>query len=227
VATKKPAAKPVAKAAPKPVAKAPVAKPPVAKAPVAAAPPKPILVSVPTFFNVSTKENIMATAFETNPEKIAETIKASVSQFSTSAESAMTSGKAAMEQISAKSKEAVEGSMKSVEEMTETARGNVEAMMASAKLASTGLESIATHIGEMTKKSFEEAQAVAKSMAAVKSPNELMQIQNDFAKAQYESIVAEMSKMTEMMMKLSGEIMEPVQNRVAITTDKLKTTFTK
>jgi hypothetical protein len=30
-----------------------------------------------------------------------------------------------------------------------------------------------------------------------------------------------------MMVKLAGEIMEPVQNRIAIATDKVKTTLTK
>ena len=64
-------------------------------------------------------------------------------------------------------------------------------------------------------------------MTGVKNPNELMQLQSDFAKAQYDSAVAEFSKLTEMMVKLSGEIMEPVQNRVAIATDKIKTKFAK
>jgi phasin family protein len=169
----------------------------------------------------------MATAFETNPEKIAETIKAGVAQINTSAEAAMTSGKAAMEQITGKSKEAVEQSMKSLEEMTDVARGNVEAMLAAARSASTGIETISAHVSEVSKKSFEEVSAMAKAILAAKTPNEMMQMQSEFAKSQYDSAVAEMSKLTEMMVKLSGEIMEPVQNRVAITTDKIKGAFNK
>jgi phasin family protein len=189
--------------------------------------PRPVLKSVPTPLTPYFQESLMATAFETNPEKIAETLKASVAQLNTSAEAAMTSGKAAMEQITAKSKEAVESSMKSLDEMTDMARGNVEAMLASAKTVQSGIEAMVAHVSEVTKKSFEEASAIAKSMASAKTPNEMMQLQTDFAKAQYDSAVAEFSKMTEMMVKLSGEAMEPMQNRIALATDKMKTLFNK
>ena len=164
----------------------------------------------------------MATAFETNPEKLAEAMKAGVAQFTS-----MTNGKAAMEQITAKSKEAVEHSMKSLDEMTEMARGNVEALLASARAATAGIESVAAHVSEASKKSFEEASSIAKAIAAAKTPNEMMQLQSDFAKKQFDSAVSEFSKLSEMMVKLAGEVFEPVQNRVAIATDKIKTTFNK
>ena len=218
------AAKPTVKPAVKPVAVKPAVKPvavkPVAPAAASANRPKPVLASITNIFKPSTKEKIMATAFETNPEKIVETIKSSVSQLNTS-------GKAAMEQITAKSKEAVENSMKSVDEMTDMARGNVEALLASARAASAGIEAIATHVSAASKKSFEEASAVAQSMTGVKNPNELFQLQSDFAKTQFDQAVSEFSKMTEMLVKMSGEVMEPVQNRVAIATDKIKTKFAK
>jgi phasin family protein len=117
--------------------------------------------------------------------------------------------------------------MKSLDEMTDLARGNVEALIASAKAATTGIEAITAHMTEVSKKSFEEATAVAKALTGAKTPNELMQIQSDFAKAQFDGAVAEFSKLSEMMVKLGGEIMEPVQNRVAIATDKMKSTLTK
>ena len=161
----------------------------------------------------------MATAFETTQEAV----KNTVHQLNTSAEAAIESSKAAIEQVTAKSREAVEASMKSLDEITDMARGNVEAVMASARAASTGIESITAHVTEISRKSFEDASAVAKSLTTAKSPNELMQLQTDFAKAQFDSMVAEMSKMTEMMMKISGDVMEPVQNRFAIATDKMKT----
>ena len=237
------ATKPVAKktAATKPVIiTPPVVTPPVtpalrsvatsaaAPAPkVEASRPRPVLASVFTPVTPSIKESLMAAAFETNPEKIAETLKAGVAQLNTSAEAAMTSGKAAMEQITAKSKEAVESSMKSLDEMTEMARGNVEAMLASARTTQAGIEAMVAHVSEVSKKSFDEASVIAKSMTSAKTPNEMMQLQSEFAKTQYDSAVAEFSKMTEMMVKLSGEAMEPMQNRIALATDKMKTLFNK
>ena len=161
----------------------------------------------------------MVTAFETSQE----TVKNTVAQLNTSAEAALASSKAAMEEMTVKSKEAIEASMKSMDEMADLARGNVEAVIASARAATTGLEQVAAHITETSRKSFEDMTAIAKSAAAAKTPNELMQLQSDYAKAQFDTVVSDFSKMTEMMMKISGDIFEPMQNRMAIATDKMKT----
>lgn len=192
--------------------------PPTAETPMRV---PPVLKSVSTTFSL--KEHPMATAFDNTQE----TVKSTVSQLSKTAEDAMANGKAAMEQITVKSKEAVEQSMKSLDEMTDMARGNVEALLASARAASAGIEAIASHVADLSRTRFDEASTAMKAMTAAKTPNELMQLQSDFAKGQFDAAVGEFSKMTEMMVKLAGEVMEPMQNRIAIATDKLKTTFNK
>lgn len=220
-----------------PVTALPIIAAPVSADPAVAAPAAPVVAPVtpdrtPPILNTVPispvyKEKIMATAFETTKDTVADTVKASVSQFNESAEAAMTNGKAAMEQVTAQAKDAVESSMKSLDEMTEVARGNVEALLASARVAAAGFETLAAHLSEVSRKSFESTTSTARAMASVKTPNELFQMQSDFAKAQFDSAVSEFSKLTEMMVKMSGEVMEPVQNRVAITTDKMKAVFTK
>ncbi len=168
------------------------------------------------------KELNMATAFETTQDAV----RSTVSKLNTQAETAINNGKAAMEKVAAKSKEAVEASMKNMEELTEISRANVEALIASAKAATAGVEQVMTHLTESSKKSFEDTTAMVKTLASAKTPNELMQLQSDFAKAQFDNAVADYSKLTEMMIKLAGEVMEPVQNQVAVVTDKLKAAFT-
>lgn len=165
----------------------------------------------------------MASAFETTQEAV----RTTVSTLNTQAETALNSGKAAMEQVAAKSKEAVEASMKSLDEMTEMTRANVDALLASARVATTGVEQMVAHLTEVSKKSFEDATVAMKGLAAAKTPNELMQLNTDFAKAQFDSAVSEYSKLAEMMVKLTGEVMEPVQNQIAIATDKMKSAWTK
>ena len=180
-------------------------------------PASPALTEIPA--TPIYKETIMATAFETSTD--------TVKQFNDSAEAAMTNGKAAMEQVSAQAKGAADASMKSIEEMTDVAKGNVEAMLASARLAAAGFETLAAHISDVSRKSFESTTTAARALTAAKTPTELFQLQSDFAKTQFDQAVSEFSKMTEMLVKLSGEVMEPVQNRVAITTDKMKSAFNK
>jgi phasin family protein len=168
------------------------------------------------------KEPIMATAFETTQEAV----RTTVNTLNAQTEAAVNNGKAAMEQVAAKSKEAVEASIKSLDELTDMSRANIDALIASAKAATTGVEQVMTHLTEVSKKSFEDTTAMVKGLAAAKTPNELMQLQSDFAKAQFDSAVAEYSKLSEMMVKLAGEVMEPVQNQMAVATDKLKAAWT-
>ena len=205
---------PVAAAAPQPVAPPPVAPAP-AVPPIVITPPAPVIPIK--------KEFTMATAFDTTQN----TVQSTVTQLNASAEAAMSKGKEAMEQVAAKSREAVEAGMKSIDELTAHAKGNVEAMLASARAATTGMETLAQHVADFSRKSFEETTAAARAMTTVKTPNELLQLQNDFAKTQFDSAISEMSKLSEMMVKMAGEVFEPVQNRIAIAAEKVKTSFNK
>ncbi|MFQ3595011.1 MAG: phasin family protein, partial [Sphingomonadaceae bacterium] len=82
---------------------------------------------------------------------------------------ALAQGKANLETVVEKGQEMMGTAVKSVSDMSEFAKGNVEAMMASAKVATAGAETIANMMVEHSKKSFEEATAAMKAMAAAKS----------------------------------------------------------
>lgn len=219
--------RPANKAVTKPLAEATIAQAAVspAEAPIPAAVEQAVVaeiapvaeriadVSSPT--TAPKKESIMATAIETTQETVR-----------TAAETAMSNGKAAMEQVTAKSKEAVETSMKTLEELTAVSRGNIEALIASAKVAATGMEQVMSHITEVSKKSFEDTSAHVKSLTSAKNPTELVQLQTEFAKARWDVAVAEYSKLTETLVKLAGEVAEPMQNQFAVVTDKLKASWT-
>ena len=230
-------AKPVAAVAkpavaPKPKAVAPVVTPqpaaavvsptvtaPTAPAAVLAAPvatPAPAPIAPPTIETVKPEEPKMNETMTNMSNGTTDAIKSS-------ATAAYSNGKAALEQVTAKSKETIEHGMKSLDEMSAMAKGNVEALIASTKAATAGLETIAHQVAEFSRKSFEDTTAAARALTTVKTPNELMQLQSDFAKAQFDAAVAEMSKLSETLVKLAGEVFEPVQNRIALATDKLKT----
>ena len=220
VKAKRSAKRPASKAAPVTAASGLDAVVPAAEP----APPAPATAKVyPLPTALPTKELIMATAFEATTE----TVRAAASTLNAQTETAINSSKAAMEQVAAKSKEAVEASMKSLDEMNDMARANVDALIASARAATAGVEQVVAHLTDVSKKSFEESTAMMKSLAAAKTPNDLMQLQTDYAKTQFDSAVTEYSKLTEMMVKLAGEVMEPVQNQIALATDKMKSAWTK
>ena len=218
------AAAPIATAAPEPVpapvGAAPVATPPVEHVPEPTHPePTPTPAPPPA---VTPKETTMADQFTTAADAMKTGAEQMKNTMTATTENAMSQGKATMEQIAGKSREAVEHGMKQVDELVGVARGNVEAMLAASRAATAGLETIAHQVADFSRKSFEETTAAARAMTTVKTPNELMQLQNDFAKTQFDHAISEMSKLSETMVKLMGEVFEPIQKSATVTTDKVK-----
>jgi phasin family protein len=108
------------------------------------------------------------------------------------------------------------------EEMSSFGKGNIEALMESSRIVARGFETIGQDAAAYAKKSMEEATAAARTLAAVKSPAEFMKLQSDFMRQSFDAIVAETSRNTEAMLKLAGEVVQPISNRVALAADKVK-----
>lgn len=135
---------------------------------------------------------------------------------------AFAAAKPTYEAFAGKAKEMIEQNMKSMTEMTEFAKGNVEAMVASAKAATTGAETIMAAVVEHGKKQYEGSTAALKSFTTVKTPAELFQLQNDFIKGQFDQTVAMWSNLSETMLKVAGEVTQPLSSRMALATEQMK-----
>lgn len=112
--------------------------------------------------------------------------------------------------------------MKTISDVTEFTKGNVDALVASAKAVQQGAEVISAAVVENSKKCFEEAQSTLKEMTAAKSPNDIVQLQNTFARSQFDQAVASWSQLSEVFLKVAGEVVQPLSNRVAIATEAAK-----
>lgn len=121
-----------------------------------------------------------------------------------------------------RAKGAVEKSQKLFEEANEFGKGNIEALVESSKIAARGIEAIGQEAAAFAKKSFEEATTAAKTMSSVKSPTELMKLQSDYVRAAFDAMVQQTSRNTEAMLKLAGEVVQPLSNRAALAAEKLK-----
>ncbi len=117
---------------------------------------------------------------------------------------------------------AFEKGTKLFDEFNDFAKGNVEAFAESSKIAAKGFESFGQDAADYGRKSFENATAAAKQFASVKSPTELFKLQGDYARTAFDSIVAETSKNTEALLKLAGDIAQPLSNRAAVAAEKIK-----
>lgn len=124
--------------------------------------------------------------------------------------------------VNEQARTAFEKNARIVEEMTEFTRGNVEALVASSKVAARGVEALTQEAADYSRKSFEEASSVLRSFTDVKSPSDFFRVQSEFAKSQFDSMVAESSKLSEAMLKLAGEVFEPLSSRYSVAAEKVK-----
>ncbi len=130
---------------------------------------------------------------------------------------------AAFGDVNERAKTAMEKSARLMEEMTEISRGNVEAIVASSKVAARGVETLTQEAADFGRRSFEEASSTLKSFAEVKSPTDFFRLQSDFARAQFDAMVAESSKLSEAVIKLAGEVAEPITSRYSVAAERVKT----
>jgi phasin family protein len=122
--------------------------------------------------------------------------------------------------VSVKGQDAVKKSQAFAEQLTEAAKANIEAVVESSKIATAGARDLGTEIVATTKSGVEHAQNAIKSLTQVKSPTEFFQLQSDLMRASFDRMVADGSKLTEQMVKLTGEAVQPLSNRASVNAEK-------
>jgi phasin family protein len=125
--------------------------------------------------------------------------------------------------VNQRAKLATDKTAKIVEELAEITRGNVEAMVASSKVAAKGVETMGQGAAAYSRKSFEDASAAFKSFSNVKSATDFFKLQGDFARSAFDSAVAESARVSETVLKLAGDVAEPLTSRYTVAAERVKT----
>ena len=110
---------------------------------------------------------------------------------------------------------------KAAEEFANVARANVEALVEAGRVAAEGARTIGQDFIATGRDNVEQAADAVRSLAEAKSPTEYMQLQGDFARASFDRLVAESSRLTETMVKLAGEAFQPLSNRATANAERL------
>lgn len=192
-------AKPVQKKAAKPAAKKAAPKKAAAKtiAPTTKAAPKPVAAAT----------------------KGLKTMNDTVKKF---AEDAKTRAEALTADFNEKAKEAFAKSSKLAEEAVEFNKANIEALVESGKIAAKGIETLGQEGVTFARKSFEDTTAALKGYTAVKSPTEFFKLYAENSKKAFDAAVAQTSKTSELVVKLTNDSFAPISNRVSVITSKMK-----
>ena len=122
--------------------------------------------------------------------------------------------------VGAKGQDAVRKTQLLAEQMSEAAKANMEAVVESGRIAAAGARDLGTEIVATTKSGVEQATAAVKTLAEAKSPTEFFQLQSDMIRASFDRMVADGSKITEHMVKLAGEAIQPLSSRASVNAEK-------
>ena len=114
-------------------------------------------------------------------------------------------------------------SQKVAEELADLTRANVEAIVEAGRVAAEGARAIGQDVVATGRDGAEKAADAIRSLAEAKSPTEYMQLQGDFARAAFDRMVAEGSRLTESFVKLAGEAFQPLQSRASANAERFNT----
>lgn len=105
--------------------------------------------------------------------------------------------------------------MVKIEEIQQYGKEQFESAAASAGDVQKSFQAIAAAVGDYTKKSFEDGQAYVEKLSNVKSLDKVMEVQTEFAKASYETFVAESQKIGALYADLAKQSFKPFEGMMS------------
>jgi phasin family protein len=126
-------------------------------------------------------------------------------------------GNAAREQL----EKASQTAYKSYEEISKLQKDNWDAFVASSQIWAKGAEVVGKAWMTLAQDTMENAASTAKALVGVKSLREAVDLQTDFAKGNFDKFVAESTKLSETVVKVANDAMEPITARVNVTVEKI------
>ena len=107
--------------------------------------------------------------------------------------------------------------MKNVEQFQNHAQEQNEVAMASATTLAASAKTIATAHAEYARKAFQNASEFISNLTSLKSPDEAMKLQADYAKSAFETFVAESKKISELYANFAKQAFQPLIARMTPT----------
>lgn len=101
-------------------------------------------------------------------------------------------------------------------------KSNIEAVVESSKIAAKNLEVLRDESLSFARKSFEDQSLAMKSLTSVKSPADFFKLIVENNKKAFDAAVAQTSKNSEMLVKMSTDSFAPISNRMSVITSQLK-----
>ncbi len=120
------------------------------------------------------------------------------------------------EQVEKVSKQAFQ----TYDDLTAFNKDTVEAVVASSQILAKGFETVSKTWVAFAQSSMEQSVSAAKALMTVKTLREAMDLQAEFARTSFDTLVAETTKVSELSVKVANEAIEPISARVNAAVEK-------
>lgn len=120
-------------------------------------------------------------------------------------------------------KEQFEKLSEGFEKMSAFSQENVDAIIKSSEIATKAAEGFGTEMSNYSKKAFEDGVAAVQDFATAKNMTELFEKQTAFAKTSFEAMVAQSTKISDMMASSMKDVSKPLNERVTAASETMKT----
>jgi hypothetical protein len=102
-----------------------------------------------------------------------------------------------------------------VEDIQSYGKEQYETAVATASGLQNGLSAIATAYGDYTKKSYDDTKSFVEKLSGVRSLDKAIEAQSEFAKAAYETFMADAQKIVGLYGDLAKQAFKPLEGVVA------------
>ncbi len=158
----------------------------------------------------STANKAAMDAAASTMESVAAASKETVETFVKAGNDAATQG---YEKAFAFGKEHADSATKGYEQVAAFGKENVEAAVAGAAAATKGIEALNAELMDFAKGAMAEQMAAFGKFMSVKTPQDMIELQNEFTKTSFDAVVARSTKIGEMTAKVANEAFAPVNDR--------------
>ena len=109
---------------------------------------------------------------------------------------------------------------KGYDEVTTFNKANIDAVVQSSTIAAKGVESLSRELFDFAQQQLETNVATTKKLFGAKTLREVFDLQADFARQNFDKMLAESAKVTEMSVKVANEAMQPIQTQTNTAVEK-------
>lgn len=110
---------------------------------------------------------------------------------------------------------------KRYDEAATLSKDNVDAYVRSTTVFAQGVETMGKEMMSIAQSAIEANVATTKALFGAKTLRELIDLQTEFSRSRFDSLVSESAKMTELSMALANDAIEPIQVSVNATVEKM------